>query len=531
MMMVQEAIDAAMPENQVGGLAGHGCRDHLVAVTSLMKINESMGKPTIITLIDVSSMFDKVVLNDALYDAVSAGADSKAVFMLGKYSEKSIIKIRNDPDSERSRIVHKTLGQGTNFAPKIISLSMGIAIDNCIPIQNMDRVGVVEVPPRSYIDDVSILNANVAAARENGVKVGRALEILSLRANPKKSSIIVTGGKKEVAKMMRNELTNDPVKIHGQSIGVSEVDPYLGVFIHQDGIKESINHSVKMRINKAWGRAAQIKNLINAPAMKTFGWMRGAIVLIQATIPPILAYGSECYLASPQYVIKNIELAFKQIIYSILELGEKTKTSSVLLEMGFLRMKHYIAKLQLSYLSQVVWDMRGTIVHAAVMEEFRSKTNSSLAAADTLALSYGLKKVSEAAIDKVILKKVVREKHDMEVWWDCFSSPIISVRPYLGLITKGHFGWDKMKAKAMLAVRTGSLKFKNAWRMYNNKRGLGVRCINRLCDGIDEMKHAQVCKFYYTKWSDKFLESEDQMAEYVLKLNRERLQRFRMPIL
>ena len=160
-----------------------------------------------------------------------------------------------------------------------------------------------------------------------------------------------------------------------------------------------------------------------------------------------------------------------------------------------------------------------------------NKIKSSLLAADRLAESYGLRKVSEMAIDKRVLKRVVRDHHDAEVWTDCFMSPIISVRPYFGLITKVHMKWDKMKSKAMIAVRTGSLKFSNSWKIYNCKHGLRVRCINRMCNGIDELSHAKVCKFYFTKWEEKFADSDDEMANYIIALNRERLRRFRMPIL
>ena len=176
--------------------------------------------------------------------------------------------------------------------------------------------------------------------------------------------------------------------------------------------------------------------------------------------------------------------------------------------------------------------MEGTVVNDVVMEEFRLKGDkSSLAAADRLAVGYGLRKVSEMAIDKRVLKRVIRNHHDAEIWNECFMSPIISVRPYLGLITKAHMKWDKMKAKAMIAIRTGSLRFENSWRIYNCKRGIGVRCINRMCNGIDELSHAKVCKFYFTKWNEKFAESDSDMADYIISLNRERLQRFRMPIL
>ena len=93
-------------------------------------------------------------------------------------------------------------------------------------------------------------------------------------------------------------------------------------------------------------------------------------MITQAIIPPILAYGAECYPNCPQYVVNNLESAFKQIVYSIFEISAKTKYSSVLLELGFMRMKHVLAKLQISYMSEVVWELKGTTVNAVILEEY-----------------------------------------------------------------------------------------------------------------------------------------------------------------
>ena len=43
--------------------------------------------------------------------------------------------------------------------------------------------------------------------------------------------------------------------------------------------------------------------------------------------------------------------------------------------------------------------------------------------------------------------------------------------------------------------------------------------------------HAKVCPFYETKWKDEFNADEDLIAEYIMLLNRERINKFRMPIL
>ena len=119
----------------------------------------------------------------------------------------------------------------------------------------------------------------------------------------------------------------------------------------------------------------------------------------------------------------------------------------------------------------------------------------------------------------------------MEVWWDCFKSPIISQRPYLRVRDKSHYRWEKMKVKALLYFRTGSLKFKTAWKIYNCKRGVGINCVHPLCDQQDTFEHAKICRFNETIWKDEFSDSEDQTAEYIMLLNRERIRKYRMPII
>ena len=49
--------------------------------------------------------------------AINANANLKAIHMLRKLHEKSIIRIGGDPYQERSAVVDDTPGQGTNYAP------------------------------------------------------------------------------------------------------------------------------------------------------------------------------------------------------------------------------------------------------------------------------------------------------------------------------------------------------------------------------------------------------------------------------
>ena len=529
--IIEDQINMHTPQSQIGGLPGLGCRDHIMTITSLIKSNEMLAKPTIVTLVDIKRCFDQIRLNDVVFDTLMTGADVKAVKVLHDFTKEIKIKIAGDPDEERSGMVRDTVQQGSNFAPKGSALSIGKATQDSIPVENCDKVGEQIVPVSTYVDDAIIPNKDVKAARENGEKISRAIEVLSLTANDKKSVCMVIGGDNEKVKEARKDLQEDKIKLHGRPIEVVDAEPYLGFMLKSGGFKESVKATIKQRSAKAWGRAAEIKTLINHPAIKPFGWMKAGITLVKAIIPPILTYSAEAWVGIPKYVMEGLEQTYKQIIYSVFEIPEKTSYSGVLMELGLTRLKHIVAKMQISYMAKVLWEMQGSIVHEVIMEEWRVfGERSTLAKINNIAKEYGLEDMLMSKPDKIQIKTLVRRRNEMEIFRDCFASTIVMHRNYLRVIDKSPRGWPKIKSQALLAWRTGSLKFRHIWRVYNTKKGLRSDCVMPLCDGPDNWEHLKVCKWYKTRWKDSYTE-ESEIADYLVAVNKERFDKVKLPLL
>ena len=83
--------------------------------------------------------------------------------------------------------------------------------------------------------------------------------------------------------------------------------------------------------------------------------------------------------------------------------------------------------------------------------------------------------------------------------------------------------------KALLFYRVGSLRCKSYWKAYYDKHGISTRCLVVICDQEDTLDHAKFCKYINTKWSSDFYLDSD-IADYLVKLNRGRFARFKMPI-
>ena len=70
---------------------------------------------------------------------------------------------------------------------------------------------------------------------------------------------------------------------------------------------------------------------------------------------------------------------------------EKTKYAAVLLELGMSRLCHVVSKLQLLYISQVLWVIGGTSVDDMLVAEHDIMgEKSTLSLADQLAVKYGM---------------------------------------------------------------------------------------------------------------------------------------------
>ena len=97
---------------------------------TIMKAKEELNELAIFTFADLRSCFDRIRLQDVVYDIADAGADLKALKVAYDLARETNIKIAGDPCQERSAVVLDTTGQGTSLAPKATSLSVGKTTDN-----------------------------------------------------------------------------------------------------------------------------------------------------------------------------------------------------------------------------------------------------------------------------------------------------------------------------------------------------------------------------------------------------------------
>ena len=337
-------------------------------------------------------------------------------------------------------------------------------------------------------------------------------------------------------KALRTKYESSPGKIQGQDVGLSDCEKYLGVMIDSSGVSESIWKTIRERAKVAWSKVGEIRRTINHPVMNRYGWLKAGVVLIRSQIVPIMTYSAECWLGMTKQQENHIEMKYRKIMYSILEIAETTKYSAILAETGLPRIVSVIHQLKINFINDVLWnDKARAKTRELLLADFQSTDVKSLVGqADALCERYGLPKVSQVKLDKSLVKDTIKLESEKSGWVDNFNSRLVINRVSL----RGHkfyHSFTRLSARAVLFWRVGSLRFRASWMNANEKTAQGVRCVSRLCNENDSLEHALRCKFMRTnvkmKMKAKDVDDDEKMADYLIELNRERRNRFRSPIM
>ena len=101
----------------------------------------------------------------------------------------------------------------------------------------------------------------------------------------------------------------------------------------------------------------------------------------------------------------------------------------------------------------------------------------------------------------------------------------------LSKVYNDHYTFPLMEARAITAMRTGNLIYKNwaIWK-FGMKHSGDLRCMFPPCQEPDTMMHVLECEFYTTKFEEKDGPTRD-WANYLVKLNEERMTKFNQPLI
>ena len=228
-----------------------------------------------------------------------------------------------------------------------------------------------------------------------------------------------------------------------------------------------------------------------------------------------------------------IEAAYRKLLYKLFDIPIHTKYESVLLELELKKAKDIIETQKVTYINRV-WNEGLNPMGRLLLqqEEIRKgNTKSIIDEIKEICISRGLEDIFCRYADNETLKFEFKRNSIENIWVESFMSPISIVNVLMKEGKRFYHNMPRAQGRAVLLWRVGALRFRSAWKDYYDKKKMSTLCPNRLCDQEDSMNHAMICPFADVKINREIQFEDKRMADFLVRLNRDRRWHHQMPIL
>ena len=366
---MKDDIVNACPKIQIGGIPKSMSVEHLVTVKTWMAMKEHKKENGIFQVFDMEKFFDKESLMDAMFTLNKKAKISDKTYRLWfNLNENARISVKTSVGETRSKYVRDSLGQGTFGAALVSTLNIGCAIEDTFICRPSTSIGFVNLNSLILQDDINKMNDSLQQARDGCNKIDETLKRKQLSVNYDKSKYLIIGSEK-YRKEVLDEVKEKPMMMGNVEIGHSEKEKYLGDYIHEKGIAESISATIKARTNGLVSKCDEIIKICESPIMGGTGNSLAALKLFEAQIIPALLHNCESWIGINQTHLSDLQEFQDKFIRKLLWLPQTTPKAILHWDVDLKLMKWRIAERKLNFVNKIMAREDSNITKRVLMSE------------------------------------------------------------------------------------------------------------------------------------------------------------------
>ena len=531
--IVMKKIKADMwkkfPISQIGGLPSSRTTEHLYLIITMMLMFENQCEWTeegvVIIFKDVMKAFDKVSAEETVYAAAEAGVKGKNLRVVEAMNSKTTFTVIGDPE-ETEFEKEWVGGQGTVFTCTACSLAMPMPMKKNIDQYEREtgiELGVRVGPNRVLIEEVDFVDdegsfANSAeTARTKGKLISRSMDEINVKVHPLKTRYMILGTEEFKTRVGR-ELEEEPIVIQGFKVERSYSEKYLGMLINAAGSRETVKTQMEARVKECKGKMVMIKDLMERPTMKEFGYLAGIKTLFESICSSTALYSAGTWAGLKKKEMEWFDREQKQLWYSLLRLNSKTTWLQVCWECDILPWSWGIVREKLSLVSFLHHGKISQSGRIAVSESTSNWKLGLVEEARQWARKLNLPDPTKTNLSAEVIGDHVKEAAREEMWESVVSSRYIRLEVKTENFTPEYFFNTEMTDHEQLlwfSYRLGILEFRRRFRgKYRT-----VNCIYG-CAEDDTLEHSKICKHNPVKLRGQ---STGELLSYLKELHSERL--------
>ena len=206
--------------------------------------------------------------------------------------------------------------------------------------------GRVRFETAAYQDDIAKPSGDARTAQAGVTKLATMLEERGLEAHKDKTGYILTGTDKYKAEIIK-ELEMNPLQLGGFQVKRKQYEKYLGQILHEEGLRKSVEATIKDRIGKIKGAIYLTAQIIDSFEMQAMGGMMAAKYLWEGAIVPSLLSGAGTWVSitsKEEEMCEELQELFWRTVLQVPRGGPKVMLRA---ETGSMKMKQRIQKQKL----------------------------------------------------------------------------------------------------------------------------------------------------------------------------------------
>ena len=351
--------------------------------------------------------------------------------------------------------------------------------------------GNVRVESAAFQDDIAKPNHDVMSAQSGMTRLSAMLVERGLEAHRDKTSYLVCGSK-EYKKKTEEQLLLMPLRFGEFNVKRKSSDKYLGQIIHEGGLTESVEATIKERTGKIKGAIYLTKTIIETYEMQGVGCMMAARTLWERAIVPSLLHGAGTWVGSTEETDKLCEELQLLFWRTVLQLPKSTPKVMLRAETRSLQMKQRIWTSKLM-LAQSILRRDTSLAKEIYKEQLNMGWTGLSTEVEEICKTIGIKNVNEEFESKDIVEEAIfyHNYHEMKIeinkyekLEDIKNDDFRELPEYMNM---------KSLDKVRMAFRIKTKMVKNIKMNYKNSHKNNLACEQCASGESETQCHALTC--------------------------------------
>ena len=344
MGVAKEKLIAKMSKFQIGTKPGHRAQEHLFVLKSTIALHLELDKPVILSTWDVSKFFDSECLIDVMNELHRSDIHGKLYRLLYLMNQNTRIQVCTPVGVTDEADTGETLGQGTVEG----AIASAVNLDRGVTEDEIYYLGV-KLGPLLFQDDVARLSLSVDSAQSGNTKMRSVAESKLVNFNLEKSGFVVFGSKRRRLEL-QSELERKPLQLCGKSMSQFSNIKYLGDYLCEEGLAESVHRTVLNRKGMVVRAIYDVKCILKDCRTHITGGLVSGLDIWEVAIIPMLLYNCETWQCISKKTLDELEDLQLRFLRTLLSIGAGFPIPLLFSETGLLSMEFRILERKLAFL-------------------------------------------------------------------------------------------------------------------------------------------------------------------------------------